>query len=183
MRLLIGSLIVVGAVGVASAATTRYFSGTDCLSSEPPDDDLIARYNTGCRNTKLSPTYPSCETPMTVILPITGNLSDTVNYDGANVSYYDGNTSYSISCTLAVVTSGTTYASAQKTSSNGSGTLTWSVAGDLPNSSGNISGALVQHIYCDIPSKYVPSGSTCVASGSSPNTSDILGYNVTTVNP
>jgi hypothetical protein len=173
----------------ASANTTRYFTGTACISSEPPDDANIARYNTGCRNALYTPpSYPACDATITVILPVIASENSTVNYDGVHVTYRDGNDEYSISCTVAVENaSGTLYAGAQKASSavgTGVGTLDWTVSTDLPNNSGDIASAAVQHIYCDVPSKYrTDEPGNCVEDEPSPNTSDILGYNVNTVNP
>lgn len=159
--LVVGGLTAVILAGAASANTIRYFSGTECEGGDPGDQTKIGRHNEGCSN-EVVPTFPDCESAALVVMPISANNDDDVNYDNIQLRYYDGSTSYQVTCAVGTRNAaGTTYSSGTQSSSaagTGDGTFTWSTSTGttaLPNGGNTITDVQVQHVYCYLSSKYV----------------------------
>jgi hypothetical protein len=157
---------LIGLVAPAQANTKRFFSATDCTGNTSGDNSILARFKEGCFNDFLGP--PSynfstnlCGPDAMVVLPIIGNNSDTVDFDGITVNYVNGSLTEPISCTAFVVnSSGTTYASssqnslfASSLSTSVSGAISWT-GSSLPNAGSSITGARTQSIFCNVPSRY-----------------------------
>lgn len=163
--------------GIAHANTVRHYTGTECDGIEPAYSNVLSRYNQGCLNTRAVGVCGSAG----VVLPISGNSSDTVNYDDVRLGYFDGNTLEDVECQIGVRQSGgTIFTSAVLGSAGtGAGTLTWTGAA-LPNAGGNITGATVQHVYCYIPAEWADDiDSGCIDAGSR---SEVRSYRVDAVN-
>jgi hypothetical protein len=177
-RLILGIALLVGGNLVASANTTRYFSGNDCTGSVGLDLSNLARNRFGCENFATEGIYPNCDIYAGAILPIGANNSNAVQYTDINVQY-DLNSTDLMTCEVYVATqSGTVYTSTAKSSSSiGHSSFDWNLSTNLPNSGLVIYQTTSQAIFCSLPSAYQASGGTCVGTGN-----DLLdGYAITTV--
>lgn len=165
--------VAVLSVLVSSAmATTTYFDGTSCQDYSYQEVGALLRGDGGCTvvyaSVNASPDV--CGRTAAVIFPVSGNTTDTVNYDFIYMDYVDGRqhvgaTQDHIDCYLNVIDSaGTSHASQILSSSNGAGTFQWGGMGfgTLPGMGNNITGTRQQHFVCHIPSSYYTVGSTCV---------------------
>lgn len=171
------------------ANTTRFFSATSCLGSQPADSDVIGRVKEGCTNAFPGPPdflfAPFCAPDAHVVLPITGNTNATVNYDAITVSYVNSNQGAVITCTVQVqndvgtVFSSTSLSSAFPTSTPIGGTLSWTGAA-LPNGGAAIANVRTQSIFCTIPAKFFGVSDNCF---SALGQSFITSYSVNTVQP
>ena len=162
----IATMALVGLVAPAQANTTRFFSAADCLANASADNSMLARLADGCYNYYtgiggFNPSTGRCGPAMSVALPITGNTSDTVDFDAITVNYTSGNSSESIDCTAFVVNSaGTTYATGTKSSTlpfgltnQATGAITWTGT-SLPNAGNAISNARSETIFCTVPTRW-----------------------------
>lgn len=177
----------------AQANTVRFFSATDCTGNTPADNNILARFKEGCFNYFLGPPLYDfstnlCGPAATVVLPIIGNTSDSVDFDTITVNYVNGSLTEPISCTaFAVNSSGTVFASATKSSlfassltTSVTGAITWT-GSSLPSAGNAIPGARIQTILCSVPSRYPQmfDGSCFVSSFFS----ELTSYVVDTVRP
>jgi hypothetical protein len=161
MRTLSSILILGLLTSVASSNTVRNYTGQECQPVGALEQNRMIINHLGCGNPDLSLvgiTYPTCGTEASITLPISGNNSDTVDYDSIELRYVDNNNTKSISCTAyAVNSSGTVYQSSTQSSSvgnNGAGTFTWTST-QLPNSGSSISSVYLQSIICGVPNMVV----------------------------
>ena len=173
--------------GIAQANTTRYFSSSECQEYSPDENGALIRGDGGCQVYYASNVPPVCGRTAAVILPISGNLSSTVDFDNIYADYTDGrgntgSTQAYVDCYVSVVdSSGMNYASSTLTSSNGAGQFQWGGGGGtLPNSGSSISNVRRQHFVCHVPSAYYHNGVSCVPDNGS---SLLRAYWTDTVNP
>jgi hypothetical protein len=166
---------------MAQANTVRYYTGHECQPQTSADQTYLSLAGHGCRNTATNgPAFAPCGgTEISVVLPISGNNSDTVDYDGIVVRYYFLAYPKHFSCTAyAINSSGTVYASSTLTgATNGYSTMSWS-GSTLPNSGSSISNVWAQSIICTIPNSMIEGdGGACYPNGDA----FISGYKVDTV--
>lgn len=181
----LGIILVLASSSVAFGATTRNYSGDQCQSSDPvADGNYLGRFSDGCTNLKTgsASSAAACEAKVAATFPVSGNNSDTVDYNNIYLRYNDTSSDWSITCTPAFMNSaGTIYYGSQQSSSAGRGTITWdNTAGKtLPNSGASTANIQMQHIYCTIPSKYDYDAGTGSCSAST--LSQVTNYAVDTV--
>ena len=184
------TLIVLTAITTSVYAnTTRFFSATSCLASQPVDNDVIGRVKEGCTNAFPGPPdflfAPDCAPDANVVLPITGNTNAAVNYDAITVNYVNNNQGAIITCTVQVmndagtVFSSTSLSSGVASSTPLSGTLSWTGA-SLPNGGAAIANVRTQSIFCSIPAKFFGVSDNCFGTLGQ---SFITSYTVNTVQP
>lgn len=164
-----GIVLGVLVINTVHANTVRYYSGTECEAYAEWESTLIRRSNEGCENNNQDSDWdfddPVCGAEILVVLPISRNNNDSVNYDNVQLNYLDGNIAESVICFVAARnSSGTTYVSTTQYSgeiSTGNHTFTWT-GSSLPNSGNTITGTQVQHVACFIPAPFLFFDGTCV---------------------